>query len=109
MRAAEGRGEGGKVSLPFRGLAELLAEFTRLIGMNEIVALGIDDVKLCAGPGRRQDMSENPAHIDVEDENAEGLSVRRENRSPDPQHGRAGIASVAVIQLDGRDIDLPRR
>jgi hypothetical protein len=77
--------------------------------MNEIVALGIDDIKLCAGLDRRQDMRENPAHIDVENENAEWLAVRCENRSSNAQHRRAGVAPVDVIQLDRRDIDLPWR
>ena len=90
LRASERRRQRRKVRLPVIRPAELAAEFARRIGMNEIVALGIDDIELCAGPDRRQDVLENPAHIDVENENAEWLAVRCENRSSDAQHGLCG-------------------
>jgi len=80
-----------EIGFPVGRVAELGAEFTRTIGMDEVVAPLVDDVDFLTRPRRRTDAVEGLAHIDVDHENAERFCRRR--RRPASRHAASADGS----------------
>ena len=97
-----------KVGFPVVRLAEQRAEFARTIGMNEIVALPVDDVDRLARQHRRPHAVECPPHIDIDHENAERLAVIGEDRRRDAYRRPVRLLdqSVAAPEIERRNVDL---
>ena len=97
-----------EVAFPVVRLVEQPAEFARTVGMNEIVALLVDDVDVLAWPHRRPDAVEGPPHVDIDHENAERLAVVVEDRRGDAKRRPVRLLdlSVAATEVERRDVDL---
>ena len=99
-----------EVGLPVGLLAEQPAELLRAIGMNEIIALLVDDVNVLAAPHRRSGTVERPPHIDVDHEDAERLAVLGKDRRRDAERRPVDFLDLAVAatEVERRDVDLRR-
>jgi hypothetical protein len=102
------RREVRKVVLHARRHAGLESELARRIGVDQIVALRIDHISVPAFASGRANMVEGRPHIDVDDHDAEGASVRLVQRAGDAQERDMGNpdAAVAPAQIDLGDISL---
>src|SRR5260221_13397586 len=73
-----------KIVLQARRRAELEAELASLIGMDQIVAVAVDDVNCAAGSGVLAHTREWPTQVDIYDHNPEWPPVRPHDRSRRP-------------------------
>ena len=98
----------GKSRFPVVRLAQQPAEFARAIGVNEIVALLVDDVDGLARPTDDRTRSNAAPHIDIDHENAERFAVVGEDRRRDAKRRPVRLLdqSVAATQIERRDVDL---
>ena len=110
FRGADRRRQIRKVFPPVGRRTQLRTEFARPVGMNEIVAPGIDHVDAFVRPDRRPDAFERRPHIGRGDDDAERLAVGREDRHRDPyrRHMRALDDTILFVQIDPRDVDFIR-
>ena len=97
-----------EVGFPVVRLAEQQAEFARTIGVNEIVALLVDDVDGLASSHRRPGAVECAPHIDIDHENAERFAVVGRDRRRDAKRRPVHFLdkSVAATEIERRDVDL---
>ena len=108
LRCSRLRRQMREIDLPVVRLAEQRAEFARTIGMNEIVALPVDDIDRLARPRRRPDTVECAPHVDIDHEKAEQLAIICEDRRRDAKRRPVHLLdqSVAATEIERRDIDL---
>src|SRR5437870_11019975 len=91
-------------------MAELEAEFAIGIGVNEIITSLVHDVDATAFELSRADAIKGRPQVDIDDHHSEELTVGSEYRSgrADRRQMRCLDHTVFLVELDRRDIDLPR-
>ena len=91
-----------KIVLQARRRAELEAELASRIGMDQIVAVAVDDVNCAAGSGVLAHTREWPTQVDIYDHNPEWPPVRPHDRGRRPNDRQMWRVdrSVLPIELD---------